>query len=170
MSSYGLAKARYASDAAQTVSPARLVTMLYDRLVGDLVGAEEAMRCNDFATVGGRLGRAQEILLELHGTLDLEVWPEGEPLSRLYLWMVGELMQARLHAAPQRVADCRALLEPLRDAWHEAATGQPIGSGVAGSGVAGSGVAGSGEAVPGTTTISPGGPAARYVITSAGVA
>jgi flagellar protein FliS len=110
--SYGLAKARYASDAAQTVSPARLVTMLYDRLVVDLARAEEAMRGNDFANVGTRLGRAQEILLELHATLDLEIWPEGEGLNRLYLWMVGELMQARLHAAPQRVAQCRMLVEP----------------------------------------------------------
>lgn len=122
--SYGLAQARYASDAAATVSPARLLTMLYDRLVADLVAAEEAMRRDDHATTGARLGRAQEILLELHATLDLALWPEGEPLSRLYLWMVSELMQARLRGVPQRVADCRALIEPLRDAWH-AAAGQP---------------------------------------------
>jgi flagellar protein FliS len=128
MSTYGLAQARYASDATQTVSSARLVTMLYDRLVADLVGAEEAMRCNDFAAVGSRIGRAQEILLELHAALDLETWPEGEALSRLYVWIVGELMQARLKSMPQRVADCRMLLEPLRDAWHEAATSQSIGN------------------------------------------
>lgn len=124
--SYGLAQARYASDAAQTVSPARLVTMLYDRLVVDLASAEDAMGRRDPATVGERLGHAQEILLELHATLDLEVWPEGESLSRLYLWMVGELMQARLHDAPQQVAQCRQLLEPLRDAWHEVATGRAL--------------------------------------------
>lgn len=123
---YGVAKARYASDAAQTVSPARLVTMLYDRLVVDLATAEDAMHHNDVATVGDRLGRAQEILLELHASLDLEIWPEGESLSRLYLWLVGELMQARLQAAPQRVADCRHLLEPLRDAWQEVTSGQPV--------------------------------------------
>lgn len=123
---YGLAKARYASDATQTVSPARLVTMLYDHLVVDLSCAEEAMRRGEIAAVGERLGRAQEILLELHATLDLTVWPEGEPLSRLYLWMVGELMQARLDGDPEQVAQCRLLLEPLRDAWHQAATGRPF--------------------------------------------
>jgi flagellar protein FliS len=128
---YGMAKARYASDATQTVSPARLVTMLYDHLVVDLSCAEEAMRRQEFAEVGERLGRAQEILLELHATLDLTVWPEGEPLSRLYLWMVGELMQARLHGAPEQVAQCRLLLEPLRDAWHQAATGRPFDAGPA---------------------------------------
>lgn len=122
-----LAQARYASDAAQTVSPARLVTMLYDRLVVDLAAAEDAIRRDDPATTGDRIGRAQEILLELLATLDLEIWPQGEPLSRLYLWLVGELMQARLQRSPERVAQCRLLLEPLRDAWHEAVTGRPIG-------------------------------------------
>jgi flagellar protein FliS len=198
MATYGLAQARYASDATHTVSPARLVTMLYDRLVVDLAGAEDAMRRNDFATVGTRIGRAQEILLELHATLDLEVWPDGEPLSRLYLWMVSELMQARLKSTPERVEQCRMLLEPLRDAWHEAATGRPFGaSPEAGGGAAPGSVAGSAAgpatgsaagpatgsaagsaAGPAAGNVSPrtGGPVSaasapkRYVITSVGAA
>jgi flagellar secretion chaperone FliS len=123
--SYGLAQARYASDATETVSAARLLTMLYDRLVTDLTAAEQAMHRNDIAVVGERVGHAQEILLELHSTLDVQAWPQGEPLSRLYLWMVNELMQARLNRDPRRVADCRDLLLPLRDAWHEACQ-QPV--------------------------------------------
>lgn len=127
--SYGLAQARYASDATETVSSARLLTMLYDRLVTDLTVAEQAMQRDDIATVGERIGHAQEILLELHSTLDLERWPEGEPLSRLYLWIVGELMQARLKKDPQRVADCRELLMPLREAWHTASQSPVDGAG-----------------------------------------
>jgi flagellar secretion chaperone FliS len=119
--SYGLARARYASDATQTVTPARLLTMLYDRLVLDLAVAEVAITDRDFATSGARVGRAQQILLELYGSLDLSVWPDGEGLAQLYLWMFGELSAARLEQQPQRVADCRALIEPLRDAWHQAA-------------------------------------------------
>ena len=129
--SYGLAQARYASDAAETVSATRLLTMLYDRLVTDLTLAEQAMHRNDIPTVGDRIGHAQEILLELHATLDVERWPQGEPLSRLYLWIVGELMTARLKADPQRVADCRDLLVPLREAWHTAGAtpvGTPVGT------------------------------------------
>ena len=121
--SYGRAQARYTGDATQTVSPARLLTMLYDRAVNDLGTAEEAMRRGDVATTGERIGRAQEILLELHATLDTSVWPEGEPLAQLYLWIVNELMQARVRKDPEQVAQCRLLLEPLRDAWHEAARG-----------------------------------------------
>jgi flagellar protein FliS len=95
--------------------------MLYDRLVSDLASAEAAMDRGEIAVTGEKIGRAQEILLELAASLDLEVWPEGEPLRRLYLWMVSELWTARLRKQPRMVADCRQLIEPLRDAWRLAA-------------------------------------------------
>jgi flagellar protein FliS len=119
--SYGAARARYADETAQTVSPARLLTMLYDRLVQDILAAEQAMEKGDIEATGERLGRAQEILLELRASLDTSVWAEGEALGSLYLWMVGELMQARLRKAPERIRLVRELVEPLRDAWRAAA-------------------------------------------------
>ncbi|MGZ4625620.1 MAG: flagellar export chaperone FliS [Kineosporiaceae bacterium] len=118
--SYGLAQARYASDTAATVSPSRLLVMLYDRLVADLGSAHEAMLRADWATSGQRIANASEILLELRATLDVAAWPDGDSLARLYLWMVSELMQARLAQSAQRVADCRDLVVPLRDAWRQA--------------------------------------------------
>jgi flagellar secretion chaperone FliS len=118
--SFGLAQLRYTSDAAATVSPARLLTMLYDRAVTDLGLAHDAMLREDWATSGQRIANASEILLELHATLDVQAWPDGEGLAQLYLWMVSELMQARVKRSAQRVADCRDLLVPLRDAWRSA--------------------------------------------------
>jgi flagellar secretion chaperone FliS len=118
--SYGLAQARYASDTAATVSAGRLLTLLYDRLVADLGAAQEAMLREDWATSGQRIANASEILLELHATLDVEAWPDGDGLARLYLWIVNELMRARLARSAQRVADCHDLVVPLRDAWHQA--------------------------------------------------
>jgi flagellar secretion chaperone FliS len=119
--SYTAARARYASDSTDTASPARLLTMLYDRLVSDLAAAEASMQRGEIAITGDRIGRAQEILLELATTLDVDVWPEGEPLRRLYFWMVSELWTARLRKQPNKVAECRQLIEPLRDAWRMAA-------------------------------------------------
>lgn len=119
--SYTAARARYASDTTDTASPARLLNMLYDRLISDLSAAEAAIQQNEIAVTGDKLGRAQEILLELAASLDVEAWPEGEPLRRLYLWMVNELWTARLRKSPERVAECRLLIEPLRDAWRMAA-------------------------------------------------
>ena len=118
--SYGLAQARYASDATATASPARLLTMLYDRLVVDISMAHDAMLRGDIQITGDRIAHACEILLELHSTLDTEVWPEGEALAALYMWLVQELMQGRVRNQPQRVADCRDLVVSLRDAWQQA--------------------------------------------------
>jgi flagellar secretion chaperone FliS len=134
--SYTAARARYASDTTDTASPARLLTMLYDTLVSDLAAAEGAIQRDEISLTGDKIGRAQEILLELAATLDVEAWPEGEPLRRLYLWMVSELWTARLSKRADLVAECRALVEPLRDAWRTAAieTGQREVAGVLAAG------------------------------------
>ena len=139
---YGLVRARYADETALTASPARLLTMLYDRLVLDLAAGEEAMNRGDIAETGDRLGRSQEILLALRASLDLSVWPEGAPLADLYLWMVSELMQSRLSGEAARVRACRELVEPLRDAWRAAAvqtTMNEAGPALAGPALAGAG-------------------------------
>ena len=45
----------------------------------------------DWATSGQRVANACEILLELHATLDTSLWPDGEGLAQLYVWLVAEL-------------------------------------------------------------------------------
>ena len=115
-----LARTRYASVTAHTASPQRLLTMLYDRLVTDLAMAEAAMRRGEHEQVSSQLRHAQDILLELWASLDVELWPEGVPLRSLYLWMVNELMGSRTPAQPDRIAECRKLVEPLRDSWKQA--------------------------------------------------
>lgn len=117
---HGAAALAYASVTAQTASPQRLLTMLYDRLITDLSVAEAAMRTNDYEATGRRLQHAQEILLELWASLDVEVWPAGEPLRSLYLWMVNELISCRLPPQPDRLVSIRELVVPLRDAWKQA--------------------------------------------------
>lgn len=119
---YATAGTAYASVTAQTASPQRLLTMLYDRLILDLAIAEAAMRTADHETTGQRLQHAQEILLELWASLDEKVWPEGAPLRSIYLWLVSELMACRIPPQPERVLAARLLLEPLRDAWKQALT------------------------------------------------
>ena len=119
--SYGLAQARYASDAA-TDRVARAPAD--DDLRPPRRRPRRRARRDAPQGLGDQRHRGSrtrcEILLELHATLDTPVWPDGEGLAQLYLWIVGELMQARLRQAPQRVADCRDLVVPLRDAWGQA--------------------------------------------------
>ncbi len=112
---------RYLDDSVMTASPARLLVMLYDRLVLDLGQAEEALRAGDRETGSDRLCHAQDIILELRGSLDVTAWEGGPGLASLYGFVFSELVRANVKADADVTASCRTLLEPLRDAWREAA-------------------------------------------------
>ena len=114
-------KNRYVADAVETVTPAQLVTMLYDKLVRDLAEAEQALAAGDVTVSHGRLVHAQEIVLELHSSLDTSRWEAAAGLADLYVFLVKELMAANVAKDRKRVAKCRQQVEPLRDAWHRAA-------------------------------------------------
>ena len=114
-------RARYMGDTVATASPQQLLVMLYDRLALDLERAEDALVAADRETAHGQLLHAQEIVLELRGSLQVDVWEGGPRLAALYSWVLTELMQANLKGDVRRVRDCRKVVEPLRDAWREAA-------------------------------------------------
>lgn len=115
------ARARYAGTAVDTASPARLLVMLYDRLVRDLVTAERALSAQDLSTASRELLHAQQIVLELRTSLDLTVWDGAQRLSDLYSFLHGELVEANLRKDDARVRTCLEIIEPLRDAWRAAA-------------------------------------------------
>jgi flagellar secretion chaperone FliS len=114
-------RARYLSDRIATASPQQLLVMLYDRLALDLERGEDLLVQGDRQAAGAQLQHAQEIILELRATLKVELWEGGPRLAALYVWLVQELIQANLKGDVRRVRDCRKVVEPLRDAWREAA-------------------------------------------------
>ena len=118
---YAAARNRYAGSSVETASPARLLIMLYDRLVRDLVTAEDALRAGRLDVGNAQLQHAQAILLELRTSLDTTVWTGAAGLSALYTFLHGELVAANLDKDAARVATCREIVEPLRDAWQQAA-------------------------------------------------
>jgi flagellar protein FliS len=112
----------YLQDSVGTASPGRLLVMLYDRLVADLFQGEEALRADNRELSAERITHAQEIILELRTTLDVEAWSGAPGLASLYGFLLTELIQANVKRDADKVASCRALVEPLRDAWREAAS------------------------------------------------
>jgi flagellar protein FliS len=121
MTNPGAMRARYLEDSIATASPARLLVMLYDKLVLDITQGEEAIRTGDRAFASSRLVHAQEIIGELLVTLDPTAWDGAENLASLYRFLLQELMQANIKQDAARATGCRELVEPLRDAWREAA-------------------------------------------------
>jgi flagellar protein FliS len=121
MTTHATLRNKYVDDQVLTVSPAKLVLMLYDRLVRDLVDAEEAIGARNIGEASDKLMHAQDIIMELHSGLKPELWSGGPALASLYLWLHGELIAANVAKDAKRVAAARGMIEPLRDAWHEAA-------------------------------------------------
>jgi flagellar protein FliS len=112
---------RYVGDSVGTASPARLVTMLYDRLVRDLTTGEAALAAADLEGGNNALIHAQEIVWELAAGLDPAKWSGGPALASLYQFILAELLDANVKKDAAKVTSVRELVEPLRDAWHQAA-------------------------------------------------
>src|SRR3954453_16357670 len=119
-------RARYMGASVATASPHQLLVMLYDRLALDLERGEQALVDGDRERARGQLMHAQDIVLELRASLNVEVWDGGPRLAALYAWVLGELIQANVKGDLRRVRDCRQVVEPLRDAWREGAA--PLGA------------------------------------------
>jgi flagellar protein FliS len=104
-----------------TASPERLLLLLWDRLLVDLQVADDALEEGDLRTASDRLIHAQDIVFELRSTLRIELWDGAAPLARLYAYVEERLVVANVHKDRSILAECRTLLTPLRDAFHEAA-------------------------------------------------
>ena len=118
---------RYLQDSINTASPAKLLLMLYDRLVLDLAQGEAALRAAEREIAHEKITHAQEIVLELRVTLDVEAWDGAPGLASLYGFVLTELIGANIARDPNRVTACRGLVESLRDAWREAAAAAVAG-------------------------------------------
>jgi len=115
------ARNAYLVNAVTSAPPERLLTMLYDALVNNVAAAEEAMERHDFYTLNQRLLKAQDIVLELRGTLKPELWEGGPALLAIYNYVYRLLVRGNVHKDAGALSEARKLLEPLQSAWHQAA-------------------------------------------------
>ncbi len=115
------AKSRYLAEIVATASPARLIVMMYDRLLLDIVKGRDALRSGARGEADQHLRHAQDIVLELRSSLHVEKWDGAPRLASIYGWLLRELVSANVSADADRVDACRRLVEPLCEAWHGAA-------------------------------------------------
>lgn len=126
---YGTAAQReaYGREAVLSATPVRLLTMLYDRLLLDLGRAEAAQVAAKWQIASDNLLHAQAILAELTSSLRVDLWDGGAGLQALYSYATTALINANVHRDPVPTREAITLLEPLRQAWHEAADLAPAG-------------------------------------------
>src|SRR4051794_4652889 len=114
-------RARYLGDAVATSSPQQVLVMLYDRLALDLERAQKAVAAGNRQGANDQLQHAQAIVLELLSSLQVDAWEGGPRLASLYNWRISEMVQANVKQDTTRISACRQVVEPLRDAWRQAA-------------------------------------------------
>jgi len=108
----------YQESAVLTAPPERLVVMLYDGARRFLFQASAAMTEGRHDVAGERLRRAELILDELLGTLNLEAGGEvASNLQGLYVFFLRHLGEARIERDPAKLDWVNAQLAELRESW-----------------------------------------------------
>jgi flagellar protein FliS len=113
---------RYLADSVATASPTKLLLMLFDRLIMDLTRGAQALLAGDRPEANTHLLHAQDIVTELHVSLNQDAWDGAGGLASLYAFVETELVHANVRGDAAKVTAVRSLMEPLRDTWREAAS------------------------------------------------
>lgn len=118
----------YRQVSTKTASPGHLVVMLYDGAISFLERAltgfafEDPLEFN--STISNNIVRAQQILSELNGSLDMERGGDiSTTLRPLYYYMDAQLTQSNLKKTRGGIDESIRHLTVLRDAWREMLAG-----------------------------------------------
>ena len=113
---------KYLTQEVMTASPAKLVSMLYDKVTLSLKEAIAAIEAGEIETRWRANARAMEILSHMWSTLDVEKGGEiGQNLESLFSFMLARLPEVDLRNDPEPAREVIELLEPLRESWRELA-------------------------------------------------
>lgn len=113
---------KYLTQEVMTASPAKLVSMLYDKVVLSLKEAIAAIESGDIEGRWRANARAMEIITHMWSTLDVEKGGEiAQNLESLFSFMLTRLPEVDIRNDPEPARDVIGLIEPLRDAWRELA-------------------------------------------------
>jgi len=121
MNPYATARQAYAESAILTASPGRLVVMLYDGAIGSLRQSAAAMRAGDRERARARMRKAESIIDELNGSLDMDVGELPDKLRAIYNFCKRLLIHANVETDPGSIDTVVRLLAELREGWEQAA-------------------------------------------------
>ncbi len=102
----------------QTANPATLILMLFDRAIVLLDKAKNEILEKQYEEKGYSLTKANEIIAELAGSLDMEKGGEiATSLSRLYNFVMREIIDADTNLNTDAIDNARRIVSELRESW-----------------------------------------------------
>jgi flagellar secretion chaperone FliS len=127
MNPYATARQAYAESAILTASPGRLVVMLYDGAIRSLRQSAAAMRGGDRERARTCMRKAEAIIDELNGSLDMSVGELPDRLRSIYHFCKRHLIHANVMEDAAAIDTVVGLLADLRESWDRAArTTEPV--------------------------------------------
>lgn len=86
---------QYRKTSVETLSPAKLLLMLYDGALNFLSNAKKAIEEKDIPRAHSQIVRAQDIVVELMATLNMDI-PLSNQLYALYDYIHRRLVEANI--------------------------------------------------------------------------
>jgi len=114
----------------ETASPEKLIVMLYNGAIKHIEEGKQGVAAKKLSATHDHLIRAQEIITELRGALDMSAGEIALNLDRIYEYLHRLLVQANLKKDVAPLDECLAHLRGLRDTWAEIAA-RPEATGAA---------------------------------------
>ncbi len=102
---------------------ADLLLMLYSGALNFLRRAKQALEDKDVQGANELIGRVQDIVVELMGSLDMESGELAERLFNLYEYMYRQLVQAYLKRDIGSLDEVEAMMTGLKISWEQSQEG-----------------------------------------------
>jgi len=110
---------KYKETQVKTASQGKLIVMLYDGAIKFLNTAKDAVKTNNVEESHNKLTRAQDIIMELILSLNLEAGEIAKKLYNLYLYMNTQLMQANIYKKTEPIDEVIKLMTDLKEVWQQ---------------------------------------------------
>jgi flagellar protein FliS len=130
---YAQARRSYQKIAMETVSPGQRTLMLFDGAVRflekALAGFEHKDPLEFNQTINNNIQRAQAIIRELNGVLDMRAGGEfSDKMRQLYFYLDRRLQESNIRKQKAGVKEVLGMMTTLRDAWAEMLRQQETGT------------------------------------------
>jgi flagellar protein FliS len=111
----------YRQFSVEGATPLGLVVMLYDAAIAAMLRAVAAIETHDIEAKCKHLNRAQAIITQLEGTLNMELGGEvAKTLKALYLYARGQAMKANIENSAEILRSLIEKFTTVREAWYQA--------------------------------------------------
>lgn len=110
---------QYRRTKVETLTPGKLLLMLYDGALNNISQAREAIAARDIARAHQHIIKTQDIMMELMATLNMD-YAISTNLYRLYDYLHQRLVDSNINKDPAVLDEVEAMLNDLRQTWDEA--------------------------------------------------